>query len=61
MLGLAAAPEMVSAVPSDLGGAFAQAGHLDEAARHLRRALQLDPTNVTARENLTRLQRRLSQ
>jgi Flp pilus assembly protein TadD len=40
---------------SDLGGALAEAGHFDEAIAHVRRALELDPDNAAAKENLARL------
>jgi tetratricopeptide (TPR) repeat protein len=53
------APESVYA-QSDLGGALARAGQFEEALVYTRRALALDPDYTPARENLTRLERRLA-
>jgi Flp pilus assembly protein TadD len=42
---------------SDFGGALAEAGQFENARAHLRRALELDPENAAAKENLARLKR----
>jgi len=52
-------PSLASA-QSDLGGALAQSGRFDEALVHVRRALELDPGYAPARQNLDRLEHRVS-
>jgi Flp pilus assembly protein TadD len=50
----------LASAQSDLGGALAQSGRFDEALVHVRRALELDPAYAPARQNLDRLEHRVS-
>ena len=42
---------------ANLGSALAETGNLKEARRHFARALEIDPKNELARENLEQLNR----
>jgi len=42
---------------ANLGSALAETGNLKEARLHFERALQIDPKNELARENLEQLNR----
>jgi Flp pilus assembly protein TadD len=42
-------------VEANLGAALAEAGHLAEAKSHFERALQIDPNQALAKENLDAL------
>jgi Flp pilus assembly protein TadD len=44
---------------ANLGSALAETGNLREARLHFERALQIDPKNELARENLEQLNREL--
>jgi len=46
-----------SGAEANLGAAFAELGQNEQAIAHFQRALQLDPKNQLARENLDALQK----
>ena len=46
---------------ANLGSALAEMGKFSEAKIHFERALQLDPGNALAKENLAELQRTMNQ
>jgi Flp pilus assembly protein TadD len=45
---------------ANLGAALAELGHLAEAKSHFERALQIDPNQSLAKENLEALQKEMS-
>jgi Flp pilus assembly protein TadD len=46
-------------VEANLGAALAETGHLAEAKSHFERALQIDPNQPLAKENLDTLQKEI--